>query len=191
MADSALGRDLGSDGCRAGVADDGGASVLGAGSRLDGGEGAAGRRRVAVARCRWLAVEAVRDTGREEAVYNCRVAEYHTYFVGDAAWGWSLWAHNSYRIQDGVRRGVAAREVGVSRVYAEVFDAEGRLLRREAISLDELFSPKSQIARDARYIRIYGAMLTPQGRARIPPIAVIETAEVGGLTPLLQVILVP
>jgi hypothetical protein len=25
-----------------------------------------------------------------------RVAEYHTYFVGDAEWGWSVWAHNSY-----------------------------------------------------------------------------------------------
>jgi hypothetical protein len=36
------------------------------------------------------------DTSREEAVYNCRVAEYHTYFVGDASWGFSLWAHNSY-----------------------------------------------------------------------------------------------
>jgi hypothetical protein len=139
----------------------------------------------------WLAVEDVKDTGRAEVVYYCRVAEYHTYFVGDATWGWSLWAHNSYRIPDGVRRGVAAREAGVSRVYAEVFDAEGRLLRREAISLDELFSPKSQIARDARYIRIYSAMLTPQGRARIPPITVIETNDVGGLTPLLKVILGP
>jgi hypothetical protein len=44
----------------------------------------------------WLAVEDVRDTGREEAVYNGRVAEWHTYFVGCAAWGFSLWAHNSY-----------------------------------------------------------------------------------------------
>ncbi|MDW8244738.1 MAG: hypothetical protein RMJ88_16140 [Thermogemmata sp.] len=43
----------------------------------------------------WLAVEDVRDTGREEAVYNCRVAEYHTDFVGDEAWGWSVWAHNA------------------------------------------------------------------------------------------------
>jgi len=43
----------------------------------------------------WLAVEAVRDTGREEVVYNCRVAEYHTYFVGDEQWGFSVWAHNS------------------------------------------------------------------------------------------------
>ena len=32
---------------------------------------------------RWLAVEGVRDTGEYEAVYNFRVAEYHTYFVGD------------------------------------------------------------------------------------------------------------
>jgi RHS repeat-associated protein len=43
----------------------------------------------------WLAVEDVRDTGREEVVYNGRVAEYHTYFVGDDEWGFSLWAHNS------------------------------------------------------------------------------------------------
>jgi hypothetical protein len=42
------------------------------------------------------AVEGVRDTGHEEVVYNCRVAEYHTYFVGDEGWGFSLWAHNSY-----------------------------------------------------------------------------------------------
>jgi RHS repeat-associated protein len=37
----------------------------------------------------WVAVEGVRNTGREEAVYNCRVAEYHTYFVGDEQWGFS------------------------------------------------------------------------------------------------------
>jgi len=43
----------------------------------------------------WLAVEGVRDTGREEVVYNGRVAEYHTYFVGDEGWGFSVWAHNS------------------------------------------------------------------------------------------------
>jgi len=45
-----------------------------------------------------VAVEGVCDTGREEVVYNCRVAQYHTYFVGDAAWGFSVWAHNRYDI---------------------------------------------------------------------------------------------
>jgi hypothetical protein len=43
----------------------------------------------------WVAVEGVRDTGREEVVYNGRVAEYHTYFVGDEGWGFSVWAHNA------------------------------------------------------------------------------------------------
>jgi len=42
------------------------------------------------------AVEGVRNTGRAEVVYNCRVAEYHTYFVGCEGWGFSVWAHNSY-----------------------------------------------------------------------------------------------
>jgi len=27
-------------------------------------------------------------------VYNCWVAEYHTYFVGDQEWGFSIWSHN-------------------------------------------------------------------------------------------------
>jgi hypothetical protein len=35
-------------------------------------------------------------------VYNGRVAEYHTYFVGDEGWGFSLWAHNSYAPNSGV-----------------------------------------------------------------------------------------
>ena len=131
------------------------------------------------------------DTGEYETVYNCRVAEYHTYFVGDATWPFSIWAHNVYKIQDGVSRGVAARESGLSRVYAEVFDTEGRLLRRQFIPLEELYSPKAQISRDARYLRIYAAMQTAQGRSRMPPIAVIETDDITGLTPLLRVIISP
>jgi hypothetical protein len=27
-------------------------------------------------------------------VYNLRIAEYHTYFVGSAEWGFSVWTHN-------------------------------------------------------------------------------------------------
>jgi hypothetical protein len=29
-----------------------------------------------------------------EPVYNVRVADHHTYFVGDREWGFSVWAHN-------------------------------------------------------------------------------------------------
>jgi hypothetical protein len=47
------------------------------------------------------AVEGVRNTGRAEVVVNARVAEYHTYFVGDDEWGFSVWAHNQYHARQG------------------------------------------------------------------------------------------
>src|SRR5262249_40395103 len=44
----------------------------------------------------WVTVEGVQETGEYETVYNLRIADYHTYFVGARAWGFSVWAHNSY-----------------------------------------------------------------------------------------------
>jgi intein/homing endonuclease len=43
---------------------------------------------------RWVPVEDLLDTGEYETVYNLRVAEFHTYFVGSRDWGFSIWAHN-------------------------------------------------------------------------------------------------
>jgi len=80
----------------------------------------------------WLAVEGVRDTGREEAVYNCRVAEYHTYFVGDAAWGWSVWAHNScYSSPELARAGRALREGRTNEVIVRDANEARELFFRE------------------------------------------------------------
>jgi hypothetical protein len=36
------------------------------------------------------------ETGRIRKVYNVRVADDHTYFVGGRGWGFSLWVHNAY-----------------------------------------------------------------------------------------------
>ena len=44
----------------------------------------------------WLAVDEVYDTSDYETVYNLRVADFHTYFVGCQEWGFSVWAHNEY-----------------------------------------------------------------------------------------------
>ncbi len=44
----------------------------------------------------WTAVEEVFDTGEVRAVYNLRVANCATYFVGEPGWAFSLWAHNTY-----------------------------------------------------------------------------------------------
>src|SRR5262249_31156891 len=42
----------------------------------------------------WVPVEEVFDTGAWEVVYNLRVADHHTYFVGEEHWGFAVWAHN-------------------------------------------------------------------------------------------------
>ena len=41
-------------------------------------------------------VESISTTERTETVYNLRVAEDHTYFVGSDDWGFSVWVHNAY-----------------------------------------------------------------------------------------------
>jgi hypothetical protein len=44
----------------------------------------------------WTTVEDLLDTGEYERVYNLRVTDWHTYFVGEEDWGFSVWAHNDY-----------------------------------------------------------------------------------------------
>jgi hypothetical protein len=44
---------------------------------------------------RWLPVEDLLDTGEAETVYNLRIADYHTYFVGAPDWGFAVWAHHT------------------------------------------------------------------------------------------------
>lgn len=42
-----------------------------------------------------LPVENVVETGDTETVYNFRVADWHTYFVGDKGWDFEVWVHNA------------------------------------------------------------------------------------------------
>jgi hypothetical protein len=43
---------------------------------------------------RYIPVARIADGGEVTTVYNLRVADYHTYFVGSPMWGCSIWAHN-------------------------------------------------------------------------------------------------
>jgi intein/homing endonuclease len=38
----------------------------------------------------WVEVKQVEDTGRYDTVYNLRVQDFHTYFVGDQSWGFGV-----------------------------------------------------------------------------------------------------
>ncbi|MEZ6136192.1 MAG: polymorphic toxin-type HINT domain-containing protein [Pirellulaceae bacterium] len=46
---------------------------------------------------RRIAIASVCSTEAVSAVYNLRVADHHTYFVGGSVWGWDVWGHNTYR----------------------------------------------------------------------------------------------
>jgi hypothetical protein len=43
--------------------------------------------------------DSITRTDRHKTVYNVRVAEDHTYFVGNDDWGFSVWVHNAYSIR--------------------------------------------------------------------------------------------
>jgi len=42
----------------------------------------------------WIELSRVESTGEQQTVYNMRVADHHTYFVGSKEWGFAVWAHN-------------------------------------------------------------------------------------------------
>jgi hypothetical protein len=56
-------------------------------------------------------------TGVLEVVYNLRVGEHHTYFVGDETWGWAAWAHNQIC---GNKRGTESRNKTYTRSFVDV-----------------------------------------------------------------------
>ncbi|MDY3557152.1 polymorphic toxin-type HINT domain-containing protein, partial [Gemmata sp. JC717] len=54
--------------------------------------------RIATLSGEWVPITEVYDTEEWEPVYNLRVADHHTYFVGDDGWGFAAWAHNACEI---------------------------------------------------------------------------------------------
>jgi len=44
----------------------------------------------------WVEVHKVIATNDEEPVYNLRVADHRTFFIGSQSWGFAVWAHNFY-----------------------------------------------------------------------------------------------
>lgn len=51
---------------------------------------------LATDRSSWMNVEKISASEEVEPIYNLRVADHHTYFVGSESWGFAVWAHNIY-----------------------------------------------------------------------------------------------
>ena len=106
--------------------------------RLDAGQETPGPQPLATLDGRWLPLEATLDTGRVETVYNLRVADFHTYFVGSREWGFAAWVHNAYQPPTGLlsdKYGVAGREALANAVSETSSLSEAKELVRPTVSL--------------------------------------------------------
>jgi hypothetical protein len=116
-------------------------------------------------------VDTITDTGRWETVYNFRVSDYHTYFVGCDEWGFSVWAHNMCTEADVAaaltREGVDAASLNLNRTqwlaaYANL--GERRLL---TLALDHyLPQGTSPAVRQVIQGHLEGAAAAPLSRGR-------------------------
>jgi RHS repeat-associated protein len=64
-----------------------------------------------------IVIEDLLDTGEWDTVYNLRVSDHHTYFVGSKDWGWAVWAHNAECVlYHGSRDGIAGKQFSLEDV---------------------------------------------------------------------------
>ncbi len=91
-------------------------------------------------------VEAIRSTDQVVTVYNMRIADHHTYFVGGNDWGWNVWAHNACNPMEGASATITAgndtvRVTSKQKIHAEIrglssLEAEGKLAGRNVVISD-------------------------------------------------------
>jgi hypothetical protein len=98
-----------------------------------------------------------------------------------------------YFIENGVRRAVAARELGLPTIRATLHE-DGKSDTAVIINIGDLFSPKTTTSRfHARFVSVLQGMSSPQTRTRIPRIEVQPLGMPGQMAsvPLAQVKLDP
>jgi hypothetical protein len=71
-----------------------------------------------------IPIESISQLNEITTVYNLRVADHHTYFVGGALWGWDVWVHNAYRLNGATATvtsdGVSVRMRSNKKGHAEI-----------------------------------------------------------------------
>lgn len=71
----------------------------------------------------------VNNTGRQKTVYNFRIADFHTYFVGGKEWGFSVWVHNTYDVKQAAKNRHAEYSKDINRINATLDRMGARALR--------------------------------------------------------------
>ena len=117
----------------------------------------------------WIAVEEVYDTGDWELVYNVRVADHHTYFVGDDDWGWSAWAHNAVCVAvDRTDPRWNEREISGHKVYGTAQNTTGLTDDPHAAHVMAIVNQLAPMAPADTYFVLNRTWRTALGRHNVP-----------------------
>jgi hypothetical protein len=104
----------------------------------------------------WTAVEDLLDTGASERVYNLRVQDYQTYFVGSEEWGFSVWAHNSdgcvHRVGGGDEKNLGLKPHEAKLDPPGISVLIGGTPADTAAAFRRVFGPKSSLGKAARNV---------------------------------------
>ena len=94
---------------------------------------------------RFNPVEEIYLTGENATVYNLRIGEFHTYFVGDPSWGFSVWAHNVGPCGPGFDNPGENLPVGNQTTFYEWEQRVAQATAREAMLTQRIEAAKTQI----------------------------------------------
>lgn len=68
-----------------------------------------------------LLIESVGEARREATVYNFRVEEWHTYFVGDLiTWGFDVWVHNNHVAQRSIQNELGKQQKAIDKILNSI-----------------------------------------------------------------------
>jgi hypothetical protein len=103
-----------------------------------------------------VSVEAVEDSGQVETVYNWRVKDYHTYFVGSEELGFGVWAHNNdgcvHRVGGGDASNLALKPHEAKLDPPGISVLIGGTPAETAADFRRVFGPKSSLGKAARTV---------------------------------------
>jgi hypothetical protein len=125
--------------------------------------------RIATLSGEWVSVEEVFDTQEWEPVYNLRVADHHTYFVGNEHWGFAAWAHNAVCVAvDRDDSNWNERQVAGHWVYGTAQNTTGSPDDAHAAAINAIVAQLAPQAPAGTYFVLNRTWRTALGRHNVP-----------------------
>jgi Pretoxin HINT domain/A nuclease of the HNH/ENDO VII superfamily with conserved WHH len=118
---------------------------------------------------RSVVIESAEATGQLDSVYNVRVAQEHTYFVGSHDWGFAIWVHNQYAVAVDAAGNSKVYPPGVYKVkdiagnFAREYNSNGELVERTFANLTDAHSAAGDLNSLLKQSKLYDNVAAAKG----------------------------